>query len=82
MLPFIGRLNLFQADKLYTNIFQKGIHVEQDNSFKAFGLIASCFLIFILKLYVIMHNNINESNVNNELATIKDKYTEDTKVVK
>ena len=53
MLPFVGRIDLSQADKLYNDILNQGVHIEQKNHYNLFFCILSIlsFVLFFVKIY-------------------------------
>ena len=59
MLPFITKLDILQADKLYNDILHKGIKITQKNHHDLFWLISSVlsFLMFFLSLYSLIKNS-------------------------
>ena len=47
MLPFVGRIDWLQADKIYKEILNQGLYIKQQNHYKQFWLILS-FLSFMM----------------------------------
>lgn len=56
MLPFFGRVNLLQADKIYKEILNKGLYIKQKNNYKQLELILSflSFMLFFIKMYSLL----------------------------
>ena len=65
MLPFITRLDILQADKLYNDILHKGIKIAQENHHNLFWLISSVlsFIMFLISLFSLIINSKKENNI-------------------
>lgn len=78
LLPFIGRVDWMQADKIYNNILDSGIQIKQENNYGLFfqTLALLCFILFFMTTYTMIFRNKKLKNIAPEQLIIEENQEE------